>query len=168
MSRLPAGLSRPATTGRGSLPGRGGRLGLFQLLEQRGQHPYLLGLPVGHEGGKPVQAYFGQRLQLIGTGGGERHAAGALVGRVGRDLHQPQALKLADLAGDLRGMDILRAGDRRGADSRGRGDDLKEAEGARPFFWRLARSSAAFVTKSALTIARTSSRLAFTRSCYVS
>jgi hypothetical protein len=31
-----------------------------------------------------------------------------------------------------------------------------------PFFWRLARSSAALVTSSAVTIARTSSRLAFT------
>jgi hypothetical protein len=49
-------------------------------------------------------------LQLIGTGGGERDSAGALVGRIGRDLREPQVLKLPDLPGDLGGMDILRDG----------------------------------------------------------
>ena len=42
------------------------------------------------------------------------------ISRIGRDLHEAQVLKLPDLPGDLRGMDILRAGDRRGADSRPR------------------------------------------------
>jgi hypothetical protein len=37
----------------------------------------------------------------------------ALVGRIGRDLHEAQVLKLPDLPGDLGGMDILRAGDLR-------------------------------------------------------
>jgi hypothetical protein len=69
-------------------------------------------------------------LQLIGTGGGERDSAGALVGRIGRDLREPQVLKLPDLPGDLGGMDILRGGNLRRADSRGHGDDLQKTEGA--------------------------------------
>jgi len=73
---------------------------------------------------------FGQSLQLVGTGGGKRDSAGALVGCIGRDLREPQVLKLPDLPGDLGGMDILRAGNLRRADSRGYGDDLQKTEGA--------------------------------------
>jgi cytochrome c-type biogenesis protein CcmH/NrfF len=36
-------------------------------------------------------------VQLTGTGGGERDPAGALVGRIGRDLREPKVLKLPDL-----------------------------------------------------------------------
>jgi hypothetical protein len=50
------------------LPGGYCRPGRFQLLQQRGQHPDLLRLPVRHEQAEPVQAFVGQSVQLPGAG----------------------------------------------------------------------------------------------------
>ena len=119
-------LPGPSTAARSPL--RSSRsLGRLKFLEQRRQGPHFLGLPVGHERGKPVHADLAEASHLVGAGRREGHQARPPVSWVRSDLRVPLVLQVPDLPGDERRMNVLEVGDLGGANRVAAGDRLQQA-----------------------------------------
>ena len=124
-------------------------------------HPYLLRVPSPPRTGQPVQAFFGESLQLIGTGGVSvtRHERLSAVSAV--TCTRPRFSSSRTCRVTWEGWTSCALAISEGRIPGVAATTCRRLRVLAPFFWRLARSSAAFVTNSAATIARTSSRLAF-------